>query len=73
MPSMPIAFGGCERDPHPRLMLASVAQLLPVVQDIALYDKEINRLFLSHEDLELCNTITCKGVAVVYATSVKWC
>ena len=45
MPSMPVSEGGCERDPHPRLMLASVAQLLPVVQDIALYDEEINRLF----------------------------
>jgi transposase len=36
-----------------RLMLALVAQLLPLVQDIAQYDKEIKQLFLSHEDLEL--------------------
>jgi transposase len=31
-------------------MLALVAQLLPLVEQIAAYDKEISRLFLSHED-----------------------
>ncbi len=36
-----------------RLMLALVAQLLPLVEDIAQYDKEIKRLFLSHADSEL--------------------
>lgn len=33
-----------------RLMLALVAQLLPLLEDIAEYDKEIERLFLSHAD-----------------------
>lgn len=36
-----------------RLMLALVAQLLPLVEDIAQYDKEIKRLFLSHADSEI--------------------
>lgn len=36
-----------------RLALALVAQLLPLVQDIGQYDKEIERLFLSHADSEL--------------------
>jgi transposase len=33
-----------------RLMVALVAQLLPLVEQIAAYDKEIEHLFLSHED-----------------------
>jgi transposase len=33
-----------------RLMLALVAQLLPLVEQISAYDKEIERLFLMHED-----------------------
>src|SRR5450755_617536 len=33
-----------------RLMLAQVRQLLPLMQQIADYDKEINTLFLTHED-----------------------
>jgi transposase len=33
-----------------RLMLALVSQLLPLVEQIAAYDKEIKHLFLSHED-----------------------
>jgi transposase len=33
-----------------RLMLALVSQLLPLVEQIAAYDKEITHLFLSHED-----------------------
>jgi transposase len=33
-----------------RLMVALVAQLLPLVEQIAAYDKEIAHLFLSHED-----------------------
>jgi transposase len=36
-----------------RLMLALVAQLLPLLEDIAAYDKEIERLFLKHADSEL--------------------
>jgi hypothetical protein len=33
-----------------RLMLALVRQLLPVIEEIAAYDEEIERLFLTHED-----------------------
>lgn len=33
-----------------RLMLALVAQLLPTIEQIASYDKEISKLFLTHED-----------------------
>lgn len=36
-----------------RLMLALLAQLEPLLQQIAAYDKEIERLFLSHADSEL--------------------
>jgi transposase len=35
-----------------RLALALIAQLLPLVEQIAAYDKEIQQLFLSHEDWE---------------------
>jgi transposase len=35
-----------------RLMLALVSQLLPLVEQITAYDKEITRLFLSHPDSE---------------------
>jgi transposase len=33
-----------------RLALALIAQLLPLLEQIAAYDKEIERIFLSHED-----------------------
>jgi transposase len=33
-----------------RLMLALVAQLLPLIEQIAAYDEEIERLFLTHAD-----------------------
>jgi transposase len=36
-----------------RLMLALVTQLVPLVEQIRAYDKEIERLFLSHADNEL--------------------
>lgn len=36
-----------------RLMLALVAQLLPLIEEIAAYDKEIETLFLTHEDNEV--------------------
>lgn len=36
-----------------RLALALIAQLLPLVEQIAAYDKEIKRLFLSHPDHDL--------------------
>jgi transposase len=44
-----------------RLMLALVAQLEPLLTQIADYDKEIERLFLRHEDLELFQTLPGAG------------
>lgn len=36
-----------------RLLLALIGQLVPVMQEIAAYDKEIERLFLTHADSHL--------------------
>jgi transposase len=36
-----------------RLMLALVSQLLPLMEQIAQYDKEVSTLFLTHEDHEM--------------------
>lgn len=44
-----------------RLMLALVRQLLPVIEEIADYDKEIERLFLSHEDSEVFSSLPRAG------------
>ena len=44
-----------------RLLLALVAQLVPLMQQIAAYDKEINRLFLMHADNELFQTLPGAG------------
>ena len=44
-----------------RLMLAVVSQLLPLLEQIAHYDKEITRLFLSHEDTEVFGSLPRAG------------
>lgn len=44
-----------------RLMVALVAQLLPLVEQIAAYDKEIQRLFLRHEDNEVFSSLPRAG------------
>lgn len=44
-----------------RLMLALVAQLLPLVEQIATYDEEIERLFLSHKDNEVFRSLPGTG------------
>ena len=44
-----------------RLTLARMAQLLPLVEQIADYDKEINHLFLSHEDNEVFTSLPGAG------------
>jgi transposase len=44
-----------------RLMLALVDQLEPLVKQIAEYDKEIERLFLSHADSELFQSLPGAG------------
>lgn len=45
-----------------RLMLALVAQLEPLLQQIEEYDEEIERLFLSHADSELFLSLPGAGV-----------
>jgi transposase len=44
-----------------RLMLALVAQLLPLVEQISAYDKEIERLFLMHEDNAVFSSLPRAG------------
>jgi transposase len=44
-----------------RLMLALVAQLLPLVEQITTYDKEIKRLFLTHEDTAVFSSLPRAG------------
>ena len=44
-----------------RLMLALVAQLLPLLEQIATYDKEISALFLTHEDNEVFTSLPGAG------------
>jgi len=44
-----------------RLMLALVSQLLPLVEQIAQYDKEIETLFLTHPDHEIFESLPRAG------------
>ena len=44
-----------------RLLRALVAQLLPLIEQIAQYDKEIEALFLTHEDHELFESLPRAG------------
>jgi len=44
-----------------RLVMALIAQLLPLVEQIADYDKEIEQLFLSHEDNEVFRSLPRAG------------
>jgi transposase len=44
-----------------RLMLALVGQLLPLIAQIAQYDKEIDTLFLTHEDHEIFESLPRAG------------
>ncbi len=44
-----------------RLMLALVRQLLPVIEEIAAYDREIERLFLTHADSRLIRSLPRAG------------
>ncbi len=44
-----------------RLMLALVGQLLPLLEQIAQYDKEIDTLFLTHEDHEIFESLPRAG------------
>jgi transposase len=44
-----------------RLALALIAQLLPLLEQIAAYDKEIERLFLNHKDHEVIKSLPGAG------------
>jgi transposase len=44
-----------------RLTLALVSQLLPLIEPIAHYDKEIDTLFLTHEDQEIFESLPRAG------------
>jgi transposase len=44
-----------------RLALALIAQLLPLIEQIATYEKEIQQLFLSHEDNEVFASLPGAG------------
>jgi transposase len=44
-----------------RLLLALVTQLLPLIEQIASYDEEIERLFLSHEDSAVFSSLPGAG------------
>ncbi len=44
-----------------RLMLALIRQLLPVMEEIAAYDQEIERLFLMHADSHVFSTLPRAG------------
>ena len=44
-----------------RLMLALVSQLLPLIEQIAQYEKEIKTLFLTHEDHEIFASLPRAG------------
>jgi len=44
-----------------RLMLVLVGQLLPLIEQIAQYDKEIDTLFLTHEDHEIFASLPRAG------------
>ncbi len=44
-----------------RLMLVLLSQLRPLLEEIAAYDKEISRLFLTHEDNEVFRSLPRAG------------
>jgi transposase len=44
-----------------RLLLVLIKQLLPLLEEIAAYDKEIERLFLMHEDNEVFQSLPRAG------------
>src|SRR5258708_35386069 len=44
-----------------RLMLVLVSQLLPLLEQLAQYDKEIDTLFLTHEDHEIFASLPRAG------------
>ena len=55
-----------------RLMLSLVKQLLVVIEDIANYDKEIQALFLTHEDHELWSSLPRAGKRLAPRLLAEW-
>jgi transposase len=55
-----------------RLMLALVSQLLPLVEQIAAYDKEITRLFLTHPDSGLFGGLPGAGKRLAPRLLAEW-
>ena len=55
-----------------RLMLALVSQLLPLVEQIAAYDKEITRLFLTHPDSGLFGRLPGAGKRLAPRLLAEW-
>ncbi len=55
-----------------RLMLALVGQLLPLVEQIAAYDKEIRRLFLMHPDSGLFGSLPGAGKRLAPRLLAEW-
>jgi len=55
-----------------RLMLALVAQLLPLIEQIASYDKEITTLFLTHADDEIFSSLPGAGKRLAPRLLAEW-
>jgi len=55
-----------------RLMLAIVSQLTPLVEAISAYDKEIERLFLSHSDSAIFRSIPGAGMRLAPRLLAEW-
>jgi transposase len=55
-----------------RLMLALVAQLLPLLEQIAAYDKEIEALFLTHADSHLFGSLPGAGKRLAPRLLAEW-
>lgn len=55
-----------------RLMLALGAQLLPLLEQIAAYDKEITDLFLTHEDNEVFSSLPGAGKRLAPRMLAEW-
>jgi len=55
-----------------RLMLALIAQLSPLIEQIAAYDKEISTLFLTHADQEVFRSLPGAGKRLAPRLLVAW-
>jgi len=55
-----------------RLMLALVSQLLPLIEQIAAYDREISTLFLTHADSEAFRSLPGAGKRLAPRLLAEW-